>query len=83
VLTYDDGATKRALHHESEKMSECFYDVDFIEFFETLHHYLYEKHSRDFVLSEFENDDGVFIDCEFNSRMSLDEINTHIRRNIQ
>ncbi len=88
VFVYPDGSTKRALHHDSQRISECFYDIDFFDFFSELHYYLYQHYCNYFILSEFENEagfcEGEFIDCEFNMRrMSRDEINRHIRRILQ
>ena len=88
VFTYPDGSTKRASHHESEHISECFFDVEFLRFFGALHYYLYENHCNYFMLSGFENeagfDEGEFIDCEFNPRrMSRNEINKYIRMILQ
>jgi len=87
VFVYRDGSTKRASHHESERISECFYDVDFLDFFIELHYFLYVNHSNYFLLSGFNNesgiDDGEFIDCEFHRRMTREEINKHIRMILQ
>lgn len=88
VFTNLDGSTKRASHHESGRISECFFDIDFLEFFRELHYYLYENHRNQFLLSVFENGEGFyegdFIDCEFNKRhMSLNEINKYIRMILQ
>jgi hypothetical protein len=87
VFIYDDGSTKRALHHESEQISECFYDVDFLDFFVELHYFLYKNYCNYFLLSGFENeagnDEGEFIDCEFHQRMTREQINKHIRMILQ
>ena len=88
LFTYSDGSTKRALHHESERISECFYDVDFLNLFDELHYYLYKNYCNYFICSGFENDagfdEGELLDCEFNSRnMSLSEVNRHIRMILQ
>ena len=87
VFVHPDGSSKRAKHHESELISECFYDVDFHEFFRELHSYIYENHRNYFTISGFENEDGFdegeFVDCEFNSRMSRNEINSYIRMILQ
>ncbi|WP_439878044.1 hypothetical protein [Pseudomonas prosekii] len=87
LFTYPDGSTKRALHHESERISECFFDVDFLDFFGELHYYLHKNYCNYFLLSAFGNepgfDEGEFLDCEFNTRMSRDEINKHIRMILQ
>lgn len=88
LFTYSDGSTKRASHHESERISECFYDVNFLDLFGELHYYLYENHCNYFIRSSFENnergDEGDFLDCEFNRRnMSLSEVNRYIRMILQ
>lgn len=83
VFAYPDGLTKRAFHHDSRRSSECFYDVNFCDFFGELHYYLYENHCNYFMRHGFENelggDEGDFLDCEFNGRLSRDEINRWIR----
>lgn len=83
----EDGLSKRATHHESARLSECFYNVDFLEFFRALHSYLYETHRRWFSVCNFGSecgiDEGDFLDCEFNSQMSRSEINKHIRMILQ
>lgn len=83
VFVYPDGSSKRAMHHDSELLSECFDDVDFHDFFRKLHFYIQENHSNLFTISEFADeyyiDKGDFIDCEFNSRMSQDEINCYTK----
>jgi hypothetical protein len=87
VFVYEDGSTKRALHHESQELSECFYDIDFLDFFVELHDFLYKNYSNDFSLCAYENEagdiDGEFIDCEFHSRMTRQEINKHIKMILQ
>jgi hypothetical protein len=88
VFVYDDGSTKRASHHDSEHISECFYDVDFLDLFVELHYFLYKNYRNYFLLSGFENeagiDEGEFIDCEFNTRrITREEINKHIRKILQ
>lgn len=88
VFTYLDGSTKRASHHDSGRISECFYDVDFLDFFGELHYYLYQNHCNYFMRVGFENeagfDEGDFLDCEFNThRMSRNEINKYIRMILQ
>lgn len=83
IFIHSDGSSKRAMHSESGRLSECFYDVDFKEFLCELHLYIYENHRNFFTISGFENeygaDEGEFVDCEFNSRFSRDEINNYIR----
>lgn len=71
---YDDGSTKRERFHESGRKSECFYDIDFLEFFKDIHFELYENHRSSFVISGmsdgFGSTDGEFVDCIFNSKVS-------------
>jgi hypothetical protein len=82
AFTYVNGSTKRASHHESGKLSECFYEVNFLDFFIELHYFLYKNYCNYFSLNGFENAVGVgggeFLDCEFHRRMTLEEINKHI-----
>lgn len=86
-FVHPDGSSKRAMHDESGRISECFYDVDFLEFFRALHFFIYENHRNCFSISGFENEYGVsegeFINCEFNPRISRNEINKYIRMIIQ
>ncbi|EGK3609084.1 hypothetical protein IOT31_004317 [Escherichia coli] len=71
--TDDDGATKRMSHFESKRSSECYNDIDFMDFFVNLHEELYKNHSNYFLISgfkdEYGDDMGEFLDCEFNSRI--------------
>ncbi|MBP4004279.1 hypothetical protein [Escherichia coli] len=75
--TDDDGATKRMSHFESKRSSECYNDIDFMDFFINLHEELYNNHSNYFLITGLENeygdDMGEFLDCEFNSRISIKE----------
>lgn len=50
VLSYLDEMypDKRARHHESQRLSECFYDIDFEEFFFLTHQYLRDHYGRYF-----------------------------------
>ncbi|WP_421184321.1 hypothetical protein [Aeromonas hydrophila] len=81
------GLTKRASHAESGKMSECFYDIDFMCFLKELHYYLYSNHRNNFIVGCFEDNagfiEGDYLDCEFNRRLSRDEINMYIREILQ
>lgn len=83
VFTKSDGSTKRVRHFESGRMSECYYDVDFNYFFQCLHDFLYENHSRFFSICGFYNDDdileGDFLNCEFNRHIPLEQSNRYIR----
>lgn len=74
LYTYGDGSTKRMRFHESKILSECFYDVDFIDFFQTLHYEIYENYRNYFVLTGmddgFGGTDGEFIDCLFSPTLN-------------
>lgn len=87
LFIYHDGSTKREFHQDSGRISECFYNVNFLDFFVELHYFLYENYCNYFSLMGFDNeagsDDGEFIDCEFHRRMTREEINTHIRMILQ
>lgn len=87
IYTKHDGSSKRAVHAESGRLSECFYDIDFMTLFNDLHYYLYQNHCNDFILCGFESNsgfcEGEFLNCEFNKLMSLDEINRHRRSILQ
>lgn len=87
VFINPDGSTKRVPHAESGRMSECFYNIDFVDFLVALHDYLYENYRDYFLPCGFENeaglDEGEFLDCEFNKRISRNEINKYIRKTLQ
>lgn len=82
IFVYDNGSTKREFHRDSGRISECFHDVNFLDFFVELHCFLYENYRNYFSIAGFDNeagsDDGEFIDCEFHRRMTREEINRHI-----
>lgn len=80
TFTYEDGRTKRELHHDSRKMSECFYDVDFRDFFVALHDYLLHNHAQYFETVGYTFIDGESLDCQFNEeKISRKDINSYIR----
>ncbi|MCA8244148.1 hypothetical protein [Burkholderia sp. AU32262] len=68
----DDGSSKRMIHYESGKPSECFYPVDFFSFYKDLHWEIYDGHRNSFVICGYKNkygmDDGEFVDCIFNDQ---------------
>lgn len=87
AFTHPDGSSMRAAHHESGRISECFYGVDFMELFRELHFYLYSNYRDCFSISAFENEfeveEGEFVDCEFNKIISRDRVNEYIRMILQ
>lgn len=68
----EDGSSKRMIHYESGVPSECFYPVNFFDFYKDLHDEIYDHHRGSFVISGYENeygvDDGEFVACIFNPR---------------
>lgn len=86
-FTKPDGTTKREAHEESGRLSECYYGINFIEFFIELHYYLYTNHRNDFIIGGFYNEvdvcEGDFLDCIFNKSLTLDETNRYIRMILQ
>lgn len=82
-----NGTTMRANHSESNRPSECFYDIDFEILFVDLHAYLYKNYYRDFVIVGLgDNPDdieGEHIDCDFHRKMKRREINMYKRLILQ
>ncbi|WP_024690612.1 hypothetical protein [Pseudomonas tremae] len=70
---YDDGSTKRERHYESGSMSECFYNIDFMDFFVSLHYEIYENYRSSFVISGMDDGfggvEGEFVDCIFSPKI--------------
>lgn len=75
--TNSDGSSKRLPHIESKRLSECFYDIDFLDFFKNLHAELFNFHSNMFLIcgleDEFGNIIGDFLDCEFNPIIPMEQ----------
>lgn len=73
IYTNDDGSTKRLKHYESDFSSECFYPVNFLEFFINLHLEIYQSHRNSFVICGFDDGfggvDAEFIDCIFSPKI--------------
>lgn len=67
-----DGSSKRMIHYESRRLSECFHPVVFLDFYRDMHLEIYEHHRDAFVICGYENEYGVsegeFVDCIFNHR---------------
>lgn len=67
----------RARHSESQRLSECYYDIDFEDFFVTLHDYLLDNHCSNFQTASFENEvgieEGYALAWEFNPCLSRAE----------
>lgn len=84
ALTYLDGLfpNHRERHTESQRLSECYYDIDFEDFFSCLHDYLLENHRNNFQTASFENEAGVeegyALAWEFNPLLSR-EVQRHFR----
>lgn len=71
-----DDSSKRMIHYESRKVSECFYPVNFFDFYKDVHLIIYNDHRNSFEICGYENedgeDDGEFVDCIYNSRQEKD-----------
>ncbi|MBA0179167.1 hypothetical protein H0251_05860 [Pectobacterium carotovorum] len=81
VFTNRDGSTKRVHHFESGRISECYYDIDFNDFLQQFHGYLFDNHSRYFSCSGFEINGSIvgdYLRCEFNQHISLEQRNYYI-----
>ncbi len=61
VFTYDNGQTKRARHFESQRLSECYYDIHFEDFFACLHDYLWDRESRHFMTDEYVDSNDISV----------------------
>lgn len=77
ALNYLDnvfGQEKRARHKESQRLSECYYGINFTEFFLSLHDYLLDNHVRYFQTVGYYNDQGFeeaySLSCYFNTLVS-------------
>ncbi|EME5107834.1 hypothetical protein VYS60_004311 [Salmonella enterica] len=83
VFIQENGISKRARHFESQRLSECYYDIDFDDFFICLHEYLWEYHYSFFQISEYEyHTTGVYGDalsCEFNPRLTIKQRSHFLR----
>ncbi|MEI7151706.1 hypothetical protein [Pectobacterium carotovorum] len=83
VFANEDGTSNRTRHAESGRLSECFYNINFTDFFISYHDYLFDKCRNEFIVCGFENelgeDEGEFLDCEFNPRFTQQEKNKFIR----
>ncbi len=77
ALTYLDGVfpNHRERHAESQRLSECYNDIDFEVFFPCLHDYLLDNHPHNFQTASFENavgvEEGYALAWEFNHRLPL------------
>ncbi|WP_349855377.1 hypothetical protein [Pectobacterium aroidearum] len=83
VFRYDSGLTKRACHFESQYLSECYYDVDFEDFFVRLHDYLLDNHKRYFQTTSLDEEgfeDSYALAWQFNPRLSLNAKMSWIRK---
>lgn len=77
VFKWDNGQTKRARHMESQRMSECYYNINFDYFFVCLHDYLLDHHVSFFQTADFYNNEnipeGYTLAWEFNRHLTIDD----------
>lgn len=68
----ENGDTKRLVHIDSGRLSECFDNVNFIHFLAHLHYELFHNHNSSFITGVFcdESDEefGDILDIEFNKK---------------
>jgi hypothetical protein len=80
-----DGSTKRSFFYESGLLSDCFYKIDFLDFFVNLHSEIYQNYRSNFVTcgmeDEFGGEVGEFVDCIFNRK--VENQNRYIRMIVQ
>lgn len=82
VFAWDNGQTKRVRHMESQHLSECYYDINFDDFFACLHDYLLDHHERYFQSVEYDYGEalhGYALSCEFNPRLELNDRRRFLR----
>lgn len=83
VFCGDNNLTKRACHRESQRLSECYYNIDFQEFFVCLHDYLLDQHGRYFQTAAYVNnhgfEEGYALSWQFNPSLAP-HIKTHFLR---
>lgn len=69
-----DNSSKRVVHYESGQLSECFYPVNFFDFYKDVHFEIYNHHRDSFVICGYEDEFGMgvgeFVDCIFNARQN-------------
>ncbi|WP_281075303.1 hypothetical protein [Klebsiella quasivariicola] len=73
----EDGTSNRVCHAESGRLSECFNNINFTDFFISYHNYLFDNHRNEFLVNglhdELDNCEGEFLDCEFSPRFTQQE----------
>lgn len=76
VFCDENGQTKRGRHMESQRLSECYYDVNFEDFFVLLHDYLLDNYVSYFQTCVLKNevgfDEGYALAWEFNQQLPED-----------
>jgi len=82
MFTHNDGSTKRVRHYESGRMSECYYDIDFDDFLQRLHSFLFNTHRGHFSVGIFE-EEGDYLAWQFTSTKTLEEHNKYLRMILQ
>lgn len=83
VFCSDNGVTNRARHFESQCLSECFYNINFEDFFMCLHDYLMDHQVRFFMTDQYEDHSasmyGAALSCEFNPRLTREQKSHFLR----
>ncbi|WEI20115.1 hypothetical protein PY247_10565 [Acinetobacter proteolyticus] len=67
-----NGTSTRMYHYESQAKSECYFPVDFFQFYKLLHYEILTNHRNFFVICDYEMEYagvvGEFVSCIFNPR---------------
>ncbi|WP_313680840.1 hypothetical protein [Pseudescherichia sp.] len=73
VYVNNEGYTKRLIHVDSGRLSECFDGVDFNDFLWRLHYELFHHHSSSFITGvlydRFDHEVGDILDIQFNEKL--------------
>lgn len=92
IYVDENGTSKRKRHYETGKLSEWYYEVDFIEFFLRVNYELYERFQHSFVVGdfyegvgdeEFTHKVGDTLDCMFNRRIPEEQKRKYRRMLVQ
>jgi len=82
MFTHNNGLTKRVRHYESGRMSECYYDIEFTDFLQCLHTFLFNYHARHFSIGDF-NGEGDYLNWYFTPTKTWEEQVKFLRMIIQ
>ncbi|MGQ0770374.1 hypothetical protein ACT43C_14690 [Acinetobacter baumannii] len=67
-LYFDENGSKRLFHYESGEISECFQNIDFIQFYKDLHFEIINHHRNSFVICDYAHQ-AEYVYCIFNKHL--------------